>query len=232
MKNLCVVSRFDAHLPLQPVVACLTGSSPTEKTTAQSCAGEMFPHLDKPAEGRWLALSQESPKASDYDTLCKLWHLSPGAQTKRTSRNISRALQQEEFETEMLCFFRLLPARVCVYYSGWGLGGKLVLLMKMTSCGNKWTVNASHKESRIASGIFSSSSRRVLKLDESFWAWITFLCVLLCSAPYSGWWAVLSLHERNNLKWRNTSMSPFPPLQRVIIQLIFFFSLPQPWFLL
>lgn len=44
---------------------------------------------------------------------------------------------------------------------------------------------------------------------------------LFCPLPRV--WAAVSLHERNNLKWRNTSMSPFPPPPpRVIIQLIFF----------
>lgn len=32
------------------------------------------------------------------------------------------------------------------------------------------------------------------------------------SCPLPRLWALLSLHERNNMKWRNTSMSPFPPL--------------------
>lgn len=62
----------------------------------------------------------------------------------------------------------------------------------------------------------------VLVLDESRRARIISLFW-----PPTRLWAPLSLHERNNLKWRNTSMSPFPPLlQPVIIQLIFFPSHP------
>lgn len=95
--------------------------------------------------------------------------------------------------------------------------GKLVLLMKITSWENKWTVNGSHKS---CIPVFFC----VLELDESCWVWIIFLSVSLCFAPLPGLWAALSLYERNNLKWRNTSMSPFPPSPpRVIIQLIFFF---------
>lgn len=61
------------------------------------------------------------------------------------------------------------------------LGGKLVLLMKITSCENKWTVNASRK-SCIPVFYFSW----VLELDESCWVWIIFLSVSLCFAPYPG----------------------------------------------
>lgn len=45
-----------------------------------------------------------------------------------------------------------------------------------------------------------------------------------CFTPFwPGLWALLSLHERHDLKRRNTSMSPFTPsLPPVIIQLIFF----------
>lgn len=46
-------------------------------------------------------------------------------------------------------------------------------------------------------------------------------CTLFCPLPKV--WAPLSLHERNNLKWRNTSMSPFPPLLHEWLYNWFFF---------
>lgn len=53
---------------------------------------------------------------------------------------------------------------------------------------------------------------QVLKLDESCLVWIIFSQFIALFCPLPRLWAVLSLHERTNLKWRNTSMSPFPPL--------------------
>lgn len=90
--------------------------------------------------------------------------------------------------------------------------------MKITSCKNKWTVNASHKS--------------CIPVFFPLGAWLGWellsmnhfsLCfTLFCPLPQL--WAVLSLHERNNLKWRNTSMSPFPPLlHRWLYNWFFFF---------
>ena len=47
-------------------------------------------------------------------------------------------------------------------------------------------------------------------------------------APVARPWADLSLHERNNLKWRNTSMSPLPPplLNEWLYNWFFFFFFP------
>lgn len=129
---------------------------------------------------------------------------------------------EEEFERE--CCFCLLPAGVCVYYSGGGLGGKLVLLMKITSCENKWTVNASHKELHTCFFFFFC---QVLTQDESCLVWIIFSPFVAVFCPLPGLWAVLSLHERNSLKWRNTSMSPFPPLLHKWLY-NWFFSPPTP----
>lgn len=122
-----------------------------------------------------------------------------------------------------MLFFFLLPARVCVYYSGWGPGGKLVLLMKITSCENKWTVNASHKELHTCFFLLPGAQAgwELFRINH-FSQFVARFCLL------PRLWAVPSLHERNNLKWRNTSMSPFPPLLHKWLYNWFFFSHPPP----
>lgn len=167
------------------------------------------PPFYKLAEWWWLALSQESPKASDYDTLCKLWHLLPGAQTETASQHISRALLRRLW-AEML--FLPSPCKSLCLLFRLRTWGEIGCANENEFLQNPMYCKCHHKELHTCFFCY------VLKLDESCWVWIIFLSALYC--PLLGLWAALSLHERNNLKWRNTSMSPFPP--RVIIQLIFF----------
>ena len=213
-KWACVVSGFDVNLQFQPVVACLTGSSHTETKNSLKLSRRNVPHFYKLAEWWWLALSQESPKASDYDTLCKLWHLLPGAQTETASQNISRALLRRVW-AEML--FLPCPCKSLCLLFRLRTWGEIGCANENEFLQNPMTCKCHHKELHTCFFCY------VLKLDESCWVWLIFLSALYCPLP--GLWAALSLHERNNLKWRNTSMSPFPP--RVIIQLIFFF---HQWF--
>lgn len=88
----------------------------------------------------------------------------------------------------------------------WRFVGKLVLLMKITSWENKWTVTpATKRPVPVIIHLQVWAGRELLRMNhfsQSF--------ALCC--PLLGLWAPLSLHERNYLEWRNTSMSPFPLL--------------------